>query len=335
MKKILLAVVILLILWVESGAQIVNNSGSLPSDSIGLDCYNFDSLGFVPIGADSFYVVVTNYVGDSVFGERITTSSDRVDTSVVRSKPVYHYHAAVADIDGSGASGDYTLNVLAVNSDSGLTFLNKKSFQIYSTMDFDAWLDSAMTLVTYSGDSTNFVTLDSLIIYTLDSLFNRVPTDTLTEGYYATLLNKLDSLETAISDANLADKVWKVPFGFAFTAGSIGDSLTTASYVQGDAAGLTADGVWTYAINEFSDSTNQAGYYLLKALSLSAFQSKMDTTEAWIGIGAGNNSYTYYNEDVDTIVVTLSGDILGYILLYHPGGAEGQRPDTTKPVSGP
>jgi hypothetical protein len=58
---------------------------------------------------------------------------------------------------------------------------------------------------------------------------------------------------------------WNVAFGSAFTAGSMGDSLNNASYMQGSASGLTAQGIWEYnlssAFDDASDS-NQAGHQL-------------------------------------------------------------------------
>lgn len=54
---------------------------------------------------------------------------------------------------------------------------------------------------------------------------------------------------SAVFETGYFDAFWDRPFGTGWTAGSMGDSLNNASYMQGTASGLSAHDIWTYRID--------------------------------------------------------------------------------------
>jgi phosphotransferase system HPr-like phosphotransfer protein len=75
-----------------------------------------------------------------------------------------------------------------------------------------------------------------------------------------------------------ASDVWNVAFGTAFTAGSMGDSLNNASYMQGTASGLTAHDIWTYRIDTMAvEATGEDG-----AEALNAVLDTLQLHDGWV-----------------------------------------------------
>lgn len=97
----------------------------------------------------------------------------------------------------------------------------------------------------------------------MDSIMGMAVSDTATGKLMAVLLDlvdkttdsiqlydgRFDSLLAAASNASFLAKIWNLAFTTGFTAGSIGDSVTTAGYVQGPAAGLSAAEIMDSASN--------------------------------------------------------------------------------------
>jgi hypothetical protein len=110
MFRLIAAIVLVLPFGPQAG--IVHNSGTSSEDSVSFIVYSLDSLGS-PIAADSFFVLVHGPNGDSVFAEAITVSSLRLDSSKQSGFSAYVYCAAVADIDGPGAVGTYSVSIVA------------------------------------------------------------------------------------------------------------------------------------------------------------------------------------------------------------------------------
>ncbi|MBU0982940.1 MAG: hypothetical protein KKA42_03655 [candidate division Zixibacteria bacterium] len=126
-------VIVIVSVWTSvAAAGLVSNTGSSSEDSVSCSVWSLDSLGN-PTPADSFLVAVTGPSGDSVFGEAIVASSARIDSLVLADRVVYTYRAAVADIDGSGSPGVYTLNILAVQNALSLSTPNTCEFQVVRT----------------------------------------------------------------------------------------------------------------------------------------------------------------------------------------------------------
>lgn len=71
---------------------------------------------------------------------------------------------------------------------------------------------------------------------------SELATTAVTEIEAAVYANRADYMATGFSTHSAAD-VWNVLYATAFTAGSMGDSLNNASYVQGSAS-LTAADIW-------------------------------------------------------------------------------------------
>lgn len=86
----------------------------------------------------------------------------------------------------------------------------------------------------------------------------------------------LDSLRS--QDNWIPASVWNVAFNTAWPAGSMGDSLNNASFMQGTASGLTPADVWNYPFNSahtagsMGDSLNNATYVQGAASGLTAAQ---------------------------------------------------------------
>ena len=92
---------------------------------------------------------------------------------------------------------------------------------------------------------------------------------------------------------------WNVAFNTAFTAGSMGDSLNNASYVQGSASGLTAQQVWEYATRALTD---KAGFGL-------ASSQTFNNTGTWTGNLTGSAGSVTAG-----VTVTTNNDKTGYAL---------------------
>lgn len=122
------------LLTVSTGAAIVNNSTSAVTseDSLCVSFYSLDSLG-QPSNVDSLLVVVCGPDGSIVHTDSMASGDSRVVAITVAGRPVYHFIEQVANIDGSGAEGVYSMGLVAVNSSQSLTTANSASFQVISS----------------------------------------------------------------------------------------------------------------------------------------------------------------------------------------------------------
>ena len=319
MKYCFLILAFLLPLTAAGG--IVNNAGSSPEDSVSLAVYCTDSIGN-PIAADSFFVLTVGPSGDSVFAERITTTSPRLDSSVMSGFVLYRYRAAVADIDGAGAgsSGLYQLNVTAKHTSPEFFNTFALSFQIIPENP-SAWGDSIGLAARTSHDALDSLAfvIDSLYAV-LDSLQSGVNVARISDDAGAAnaleamldgtggvdlnlrhiAVNATDNDSAVVlrgsgsgvglavhssggspfsqpTKLDLATTFWGFPFDFPFVNGSLGDSLTSPTYVQGEAASIDsaaiADWVW---------NTPQADHQ-----AAGTFGSYLDANISGLGSGAG------------------------------------------------
>ncbi len=114
-----------------SPGGIVGNNGVSGEDSITVSLVNWDSAGYTPISADSFWVVVLKSdANDVVFIDSGTTSMIGLDTIRVAGRTVYYYHRLAADIDGVGTPGSYTGEFIGKNTTLQLYSIVRFEFQV-------------------------------------------------------------------------------------------------------------------------------------------------------------------------------------------------------------
>ena len=96
----------------------------------------------------------------------------------------------------------------------------------------------------------------------------------------------------------------------------VGDNFITAQKLGTSC--INADEIGVTAISELNDSL-----YTLNKVAM-----------AWAGFGVGNGSHTDYGTTIDTIIVTMQDDSIGYILIIHePHGESENPPDSTRNVA--
>ena len=130
-------VVILVTALICQGSQashaIVNNSTSSPSgeDSLSMLFFSLDSLGN-PTTADSVCLLVSGPDGSLVCRDSMAISDGRISATTVVGKQFYCFKDQVSNLDGSGATGCYSLTILAKKNIGNLLTPNSYSFQVIS-----------------------------------------------------------------------------------------------------------------------------------------------------------------------------------------------------------
>lgn len=304
-----------------SHAATVNNSGSTAEDSLALTVYCTDSLGN-PIAADSFFVLSIGPSGDSIFSEAINAASVRIDSSVMSGYVLYHYRAAVADLDGTGTGvpGAYELTVTAKHNEPRLLNVFHQSFQVID-QDFSSWGDSLGLAAQSSREALDSLhcVLDSLYAV-LDSVqagvdLARISGDAAAANALEAMLDGTGGVDLSLrhiavtatdndsavvlrgsgtgvglavhslggspfsqpTKLDLATAFWNLPFAFPLDDGSIGDSLTSPTFVQGGAASLDSTDIAGWVWNTPQENHREPG----------SFGSYLDATVSGIGSGAG------------------------------------------------
>lgn len=237
-----------------------NNSGTSSEDSIVIAIMHLDSTGRSSATADSFFVAIfKSNTNDVIFRDSGTATMTGLDTMRTFGRNLYYYHRAIADIDGSGAVGQYEGIIIAkTNAGSGFLTPNRFSFQIMPA-DPRALIDSLFAVIDsiQNHESWRIRRSDTVqhVLNTVsmnntdmgrvsDSVWNKSFTTSFPAGSMGDSLNNFtayraaakaifDSTATRAQIAGAsADSVWAKPFATSFTAGSMGDSLNNSSYVQ-------------------------------------------------------------------------------------------------------
>jgi hypothetical protein len=324
MKRVLIA---LILLWPFAAVAVtVNNVGTSPEDSLSIIIYCTDSLGN-PIAADSFFVLTIGPSGDSLFSERITAASPRIDSSVMDGFVLYQYRAAVADLDGSGtgAAGVYEFAVTAKHNVPLFRNTFHRGFQVIEENP-SAWGDSIGLAARSSQQALDSLALvldslyavldslqhgidlarisgDPLAADALEAMLDGTGGVNLSLGHIAVLATDNDSavvlrgagtgVGLAVHSSggspfsqptklDLAASIWNLPFEFPLEAGSIGDSLTSPAFVQGEAASIDSAAIANWIWN-----TPQANHSII-----GTFGSYLDADISGIGGGSGLYSVT-------------------------------------------
>ncbi len=137
MRRILLMAAMIFVLTgtVAAGGIVNNATESVTSeDSISFTFCNFDSLGQPIGGLDSTVVLVLSPSGDSVFSQVITGITNGIQRHIVSADTAYSWSVLVADIDGEGRAGVYSVIITAHSHATGgqLRTPFRESFQIVS-----------------------------------------------------------------------------------------------------------------------------------------------------------------------------------------------------------
>jgi len=165
----------------------VNNStvSVTAEDSVSFTFYNLDSLGQNIGGLDSTYILVRDGAGDSVFSEVVAGVTGRVKRNVTASDTAYSWSALVADIDGAGNPGVYTVSIIARSDATGgwLKTPFRDNFQLVG-WELDNMGDSCGLAAVKAAE-----TVDSLN-KVLDSLYAVL--DTLQAGFASQALHDVN-----------------------------------------------------------------------------------------------------------------------------------------------
>ena len=273
--------------WLLVGGALASYDAGLvtTSDYLRFPVIAVNDTGLVVV-ADSGHIVCT-FEGEATantfsysdgWATAGSTGEARMDSQIVRGYNHYFFLDQIADIDNGEGEGNYSGSVILFAD--GQPFYNDFSFILYDEesealydrlatiaadiVNIDAWdpiLDNDSLVVDQSS-------LEDMTVATVTTLTNTV---TLAPGQFTKIkdsvtafLNNYDPATDSVLMANiseLVDFVWNESWATVYTAGSIGDSLTTAAYVQGAASALTKEliavEVWT--ISGPDDSTYTAG----------------------------------------------------------------------------
>jgi len=171
-------------------------SAATGEDSITVVFFNLDSLGQSVGGLDTLRVLVRDPSGDSVFAELVAGVVGRVSMTANGGDTSYVWRALVADVDGSGRPGVYSIALCAKSDRTGgwLRTPSKSYFQLASRRP-EALADSVGQAAEDSRKA-----LDSLAFV-------------------------LDRMGPSVDSENVADWVWNTPQANHTIAGSFGSRL--------------------------------------------------------------------------------------------------------------
>lgn len=168
MKTRFLIICFLCLLPIAAQAGIVNNSGDTAADSIGFTFTLMDTLGN-PVAAttgDSIWIFLKYPNGGLIMRDSARIISDsRITTTLLSTLQgdwaEYHLADAVANWDGVGLDGVFTLSWIATDSTLGLATSGKTEFQLFQDQDFNAGFANLDTPVsTRLAPTTSGRTLD-------------------------------------------------------------------------------------------------------------------------------------------------------------------------------
>jgi len=275
MKTLFEIAFLLILLPLSSGAwPVVSNSGQSSEDSVSFSFFALDSLGN-PTQADSFHVAVVGPSGEAVFAESITTASSRLDSLLSGGSLVYIYRAAVADVDGSGAPGGYTISITARSTSLSLTTPFVGSFQLVG-WELDDLGDTVGLAAGYAASA-------------LDSL-----------GRCLEILDTLAPGTVTIDSASVARAVWNTPQINHTSNGTFGRYLDTE--ISGMGSGSGAYATTLIALDSASDQPVSGVRITVRSLDQAVL--------AAVG-GTDASGQAHFNLDADSFIVAATAP--GYL----------------------
>ncbi len=197
-----------------------------------------------------------------------------IDSTRYGGHDYYYFLDQVADIDNGEGYGVYAGAVVLFTD--GLPFSNQFTFTLAGNELADYW-----------------ATVETNLDATVSSRSSHTAA-----GVYSEFISgsNEDVFKATGFATHSATDVWNVPFGTAFTAASIGDSLNNASYVQGSAAGLDSTAIARAVWN--TPSANHTG--------TGRFGANLDAPVSGVSGGSGAFSVTMVAFDT-TLDQTISG----------------------------
>lgn len=208
---IIVSLLIVILTGAASAQGIVSNGTTAVTgeDSISVVFYNLDSLGQNVGGLDTLKVVVRDPSGASVFAEIVAGVGGRVSVAANGDDTSYVWRALVADIDGSGNPGVYSIALTAKSDRTGawLRTPAKAYFQLVSRSP-EAIADSVGRAAEDSQRA-----LDSLALV-------------------------LDRIGPSIDSESVAGWVWNTPQANHTIAGTFGSRLDASVSGLGSGAGV-------------------------------------------------------------------------------------------------
>lgn len=280
MKRILL---FLILLPIVANANIVNNSGTTPADSISIPFYALDSTGDVTVMASGDYVILTVFYpsGAEAYQDSIAYDNAKITSSAIDAAgyngTMYSYKAPVADIDGTPVQGLYSYVLLVVDeSSAAIGTPHRGHFNLLTETDFNTSVEYIKDVLDTLQNHDNWVATtakQTLIIDTVNGVMDTLQTqddwiakaaelvkaiDSI-NGLLDTLQlwdTRIDSMEAALADVSIGDKVWtdaatRTITGTgtdAITATSIAAAAIGSSELGGDA--ITSSELAATAVQE-------------------------------------------------------------------------------------
>jgi hypothetical protein len=305
MKYIILLISILLLATSAGAYGVVNNSGSLPADSLSIPFYKLNVAGNVePLAdVDSIFLIVFYPSGTIAYTDSSAYDGSQIIVQAYSADSQYVWRSAVADIDGSGVQGVYSYSLIVLDTavDSRghrLATPFSGEFQLLTGADFNVYMASIIE----SRDS--MYTVDEKYAGLRDSL-SRV-----LDSLYA-YQTVLDSIQRAVSDAAKAQ-----------IAGLARDSVLQDSlHYQGAASGLTLAQVYDTLAVLLADSTVDVQALIDSLMNVQPGDTTADSYFAqllrYASVGGTGESATAI---IDTFFNRLSSDTVSgtYLAeLYH------------------
>lgn len=232
-------------------------------DSVSFTFYNLDSLGQNIGGLDSTFILVSDGAGDSVFSEVITGVTGRVKMNITASDTAYSWSALVADIDGVGNPGVYSVSIVARSDATGgwLKTPFRNNFQLVG-WELDNMGDSCGLAAVKTAE-----TIDSLNTV-LDSLFAVL--DTLQAGFGSQALHDVNMARISGDDqaANSLEAMLDGSGGGTLTLSKLKViSVDTGVIIRGlgGAPGIFVEGGATGSAVEFCAGSNAGDGFKITA----------------------------------------------------------------------
>lgn len=162
MRKLLF--LLLVFLPFSINANIVNNSGSTPADSISIPFYALDSTGDVVTLTTGDYVILTVFYpsGAEAYQDSIAYNDAKITSSAIDAAgynaTVYSYKAPVANIDGTPVQGLYSYLLLVVDeSSAALGTPHKGQFNLLTETDFNTSIEYIKDVLDTVQNQDNWV----------------------------------------------------------------------------------------------------------------------------------------------------------------------------------
>jgi hypothetical protein len=362
-----LTVVLLVVgvsVW-QSSATIVNNSGSLATDSVPPMQFTLvDSAGNPGVGLaanDQIYLIVRYPSGAKAFTDTLAyNDGTNLMGDTILGGATYVLKYATSTICGTARNGGYTWRIMVRDSSMHLWNYSRGGFDLYTTADLDALLDKVANCLDSLQAQDGWIAKEASVardtLLTIrDTLLSKSALDSLQaqDGWIAkeasvardTLLTIRDTLlSKSALDSLQAQDGW-IAKQTTLSADSIyGKNILDSLQAQdGWIAKETSVVRDTLKGDSVIALLNTDIYATLQIFdSLAVWPMYLDL-RAWVldslpmGFGYPGNTVTASstlktNANADTLFLRNGADTTFAIIYYHDGGAANGEPDSTKAI---